>query len=203
MFTCVMEVRRLYEIIIWLGIVIFIALIITAVLIYVQSERFDEKYKKNIEIIRAIKTQKLRDFTMEFLKEEGTKPKNEDDKNFPSMKDYREMEKKMHKSNKNFMRLMKKSADLKMWFDYLPRAKEFLASAALWLFLLSLSVLTFCLVLWVELINTGDVQFSGYLSFLWIFMGIRLFKNLLRYNTVVKNINEHMDMLRDGDVEKF
>ena len=193
----------MYEIIIWIGVVIFIALVLTAVMIYIQSERFDEKYKKKIEIIRAIKTQKFRDFVLEFFGEEALKQKNEDDKNFPSMKDYKEMEKKMLRSNKNFNRLMKKSADLKMWFDYLPRAKEFLASAALWVFLLSLTVLTFCLILWIELINTGNVQFSGYISFLWIFMGIRLFRNLLRYNTVTKNINEHMDMLRDGEVEKF
>lgn len=194
----------MYEIVIWIGVAIFIALVITAVLLYAQSERFDRNYKKNIEIIRAIKTQKLRDFIIKFYEEESIKPSHDGKKNdFSSIEEFKELEKKMFRSNKNFNRLMKKSADLKMWFDYLPRAKEFLVSAALWLFLLSLAVLAFCLSLWVELGNIGHVQYSGYISFLWIFMGIRLFKNILRYNIVTKNINKHMDMLREGDVEKF
>ncbi len=194
----------MYEIVIWIGVAIFIALVITAVLLYAQSERFDRNYKKNIEIIRAIKTQKLRTFMDKFYEEESLTPNhNAQKQDFPSIEDFKELEKKMFKSNKNFNKLMKKSADLKMWFDYLPRAKEFLVTASLWLFLLSLAVLAFCLTLWVELSNIGHLQYSGYTCILWIFIGIRLFKNILRYNMVTKNISKHMDMLREGDIEKF
>ncbi len=204
MSTCKVEVDELYEIIIWVGVVIFIGLILASALIYSQSERFDDKYKKNIEIIRAIKTQKLFAKIREFKEDESVKPKGEEEKkDFPSIEDFKELEKRMLASNKNLTRITKKAADLKMWFDYLPRAKEFLASAALWVFLLSITVLAFCLSLWAEMVNIGHIQYSGYLSFLWIFMGIRFFKNILRYNMVTKNINKHMDMLREGELEKF
>ncbi|UCE75428.1 MAG: hypothetical protein JSV56_06935 [Methanomassiliicoccales archaeon] len=194
----------MYEIIIWIGIVTFIAFIFAAVLLYLQSERFDKKYKKEIEVIRAIKTQKLRDFIMKYYEEESTTSKtpNAGD-DFPNAEEYRKMGKKILEGNKNLNRLMKKSADLKMWFDYLPRAKEFLVNASLWLFLLGLAVLVFCLSVWAELESIQDIRLSGYLSFLWIFMGINFFKNILRYNLVTKNINKHMDMLREGEVEKF
>jgi hypothetical protein len=59
---------------------------------------------------------------------------------FPTEEEYRELGMKILDSNKNLNRLMRKSADLKMWFDYLPRAKDFLVSAALWLFLLGLAI---------------------------------------------------------------
>lgn len=197
------EVRILYDIIIWVGVAIFIALILTGVSLYFQSERFDKKYKKNIEIIRAIKTQKLRDYVIGFYEQE-LQNKNDNTKDeFPSSEDFKELGKKLLESNKNLNRLMKKSADLKMWFDYLPRAKEFLVNAALWLFLISIAVVAFCLSLWAELVTIGEVRYSGYLSFIWIIMAINLFKNILRYNMVTKNINKHMDMLREGDVEKF
>ncbi len=201
MFTCVKEGRILYDVIIWIGVAVFIALTIGAVLLYFQSDRFDEKYKKDIEIIRAIKTQRLRDFVMGFYKEESSIKNTKD--NLPSVENLKESAKKIFESNKNLNRLMKKSADLKMWFDYLPRAKEFLVNAALWLFLLSISVLAFCLALWAELHTAGEVRYSGYLSFIWILMGINLFKNILRYNLVTNNINKHMDMLREGEVDKF
>lgn len=194
----------MYELVIWIGVALFIGLNIIAALLYFQNEKFDQKYKKNIETIRAIKKEKLKDFLHIYFEEEEIKQiEGEKKDEFPSAEDFKELQKKMANSNKNLNNLMKKSADLKMWYDYLPRAKEFLVAAALWAFLLSLAVLTFCLSFWAELINIGHMQYSGYLSFLWIFMGIRLFKNILRYNTVTKNINEHMDMLRDGEVGKF
>jgi hypothetical protein len=194
----------LYDIIILIGVIFFVALIIAAVIIYFQSEKFDAKYKKNIEIIRAIKTQKLKDFTMKYV--ESEKQANEEkktEKDFPTEEDFRNLGKKALLLNRNLNKLTKKAADLKMWFDYLPRAKEFLANAALWTFLLGLVILVFCLCAWAELKNTGNIRYSGYLSFLWILMGINLFKNILRYNIVTKNINKHTDMLREGDVEKF
>ena len=195
--------RILYDIIIWVGVVIFVALTIAAVLLYFQNERFDEKYKKNIEIIRAIKIRKLRDLIMgSYEQESHIKDKNTGN-NFPVNDDFKELAKKILESNKNLNRMMRKSADLKMWFDYLPRAKDFLVSAALWLFLLSLAVLAFCLALWAEFETVGGVRYSGYLSFILILMGINLFKNILRYNLVTKNINKHMNMIREGEVEKF
>jgi hypothetical protein len=187
-----------------MGVAIFIALILASAYIYFQSERFDDKYKKNIEIIRAVKTQKLLVKIREFKEDESVLPQVEEGKeDFPSIEDFKKLEEWMLKSNKNLNRLMKIAADLKMWFDYLPRAKEFLVSAALWVFLLGLAALAFCLSLWAEMVNIGHIQYSGYLSFLWIFMSIRLFKNILRYNMVTKNISKHMDMLREGEVEKF
>jgi hypothetical protein len=173
---------NLYELIIWIGIILFIGLNIIAALLYFQNEKFDKKYKKDVETIRAIKKQKLKDFMHKYFKEEEIKQIEDEKKDFPSAEDFKELQKKMAISNKNLNNIMKKSADLKMWFDYTPRAKEFLVAAALWTF---------------------HMQYSGYLSFLWIFMGIRIFRNLLRYNTVTKNISEHMDMLRDGEVGKF
>ncbi|MEE9152152.1 MAG: hypothetical protein V3U20_10030 [Thermoplasmata archaeon] len=193
----------MYDIIIWIGVVIFVALTIAAVLLYFQNERFDEKYKKNIEIIRAIKIRKLRDLIMgSYEQESHIKDKNTGN-NFPVNDDFKELAKKVLESNKNLNRMMRKSADLKMWFDYLPRSKEFLVSAALWLFLLSIAVLAFCLALWAEFETVGEVRYSGYLSFILILMSINLFKNILRYNLVTKNINKHMNMIRDGEVEKF
>jgi hypothetical protein len=56
---------------------------------------------------------------------------------------------------------------------------------------------------WVELSNYDHIRYSGYLSFLWIFMTIRLLKNVLRYNLVTKNINDHMDKLREQDTKGF
>jgi hypothetical protein len=38
---------------------------------------------------------------------------------------------------------------------------------------------------------------------LWILFGLNYFKNILRYNLVRKNINEHMEKFREGAVEKF
>jgi Flp pilus assembly protein TadB len=184
------------------GLLVFIALISASVLIYFQNDKFDEKYKKNIEIIRAIKTQKLKDFGMSYFKGESKRIENEN-KDFPTAENFKELSAKAMLANKNLSRLTKKAADVKMWFDYLPRAKEFLVNAALWTFLLGLVVLVFCLSIWAELNRVGTVQFAGYLSFLWILMGINLFKNILRYNIVTKNINKHMDMLRAGEVEKF
>ena len=194
----------MYDHIIWIGMVFFVTLISMTVILYFQSERFDEKYKKKIEVIRAIKTQKFREVALKFQEEEKPASEKEDaKKDFPSEGDFRELEKKILKSNQDLNRLMKKAADLKMWFDYLPRAKEFLTTAALWVFLLSISVLAFFLSIWAELDSLGHIRYAGYLSFIWIFMSIRLFKNLLRYNMVTKNIDKHMDMLRDGEVEKF
>lgn len=194
----------MYDIIIWIGIFIFVALIFASILLYFQSERFDEKYKKNIEIIRAIKIQKLKDFIFKYCETEklffDEKKANQ---NYPSEEDFKNFGKKALLSSKNLNKLTKKAADLKMWFDYLPRAKEFLVNAALWTFLLGLVTLVFCLSVWAELANNGHIIYSGYLSFLWILMGINLFKNILRYNIVTKNINKHTDMLREGDVEKF
>lgn len=194
----------MYDIIIWMGVIFFVALIIASIILYFQSEKFDEKYKKNIEIIRAIKTQKLKDFTVKYyelekLGDDDTKT----EKDFPTEEDFKNLGKKALLSNKNLNRLMRKAADLKMWFDYLPRAKEFIVNAALWTFLLGLVTLVFCLSVWAELMNTGHIRYSGYLSFLWILMVINLFKNILRYNIVTKNINKYTDMLREGDVEKF
>ena len=194
----------MYDIIIWIGVIFFVALIIASIRLYFQSEKFDAKYKKNIEIIRAIKAQKLKDFAMKYYEMEKLGDDNtKTEKDVPTEEDFRNLGKKALLSNKNLNRLMKKAADLKMWFDYLPRAKEFLVNAALWTFLLGLVTLVFCLSVWAELMNTGYIQYSGYLSFLWILMGINLFKNILRYNIVTKNINNYTDMLREGDVEKF
>ncbi len=195
-------VSSLNEIVIWIGIAIFIALVTASVLIYFQNERFDDKYKKNIEIIRAIKAQKLRDFGIRFYETEAQKDDKQRD-DLPNEENFKELGKQALNSNRNLNRLTKKAADLKMWFDYLPRAKEFLVGAALWLFLLGLISLVFCLSVWAELNNGGKVVYSGYLSFLWILFGINLFKNILRYNLVTKNINKHMDMIREGDVGKF
>ncbi len=194
----------MYDIIIWMGVIFFVALIIASIILYFQSEKFDAKYKKNIEIIRAIKTQKLKDFTVKYyelekLGDDDTKT----EKDFPTEEDFKNLGKKALRSNKNLNRLMRKAADLKMWFDYLPRAKEFIVNAALWTFLLGLVTLVFCLSVWAELMNSGNIQYSGYLSFLWILIGINLFKNILRYNIVTKNINKYTDMLREGDAEKF
>jgi hypothetical protein len=69
--------------------------------------------------------------------------------------------------------------------------------------LIGIAVLAFCLAIWAELHTVGEVRYSGYLSFIWILMSINLFKNILRYNLVTNNINKHMDMLREGDVDKF
>lgn len=200
----------MYELIIWVGIILFVAFLFAGLSFYFQSERFDKKYKKNIEIIRAIKKQKLMDYVSKFYKEEFGEAqakeeleriKNKED--FPSEGDFVQLQEKLADSNKNLNRLMRKSADLKMWFDYTPRAKDFLTSAALWVFLLGCATLAFCLTVWVELVNYGEIQYSGYLSFLWIFMTIRLLKNVLRYNMVTKNINEHMDKLREQDTKGF
>jgi hypothetical protein len=196
-------IRISYESIIWIGITIFIAFIITAAITFFESEKFDSKYKKNIEIIRAIKTKKLQDFVIKYNEREIDSPKLNPDEKFPSQEEYRELGMRILESNKNLNRLMKKSADLKMWFDYLPRAKDFLVSASLWLFLMGLAILVFCLSVWAELSNTDGITYSGYLSFLWILFGMNYFKNILRYNIVRKNINEHMDHLREGAVEKF
>lgn len=190
------------DFIIWIGILIFITFIIAAVITYFESEKFDLKYKKNIEIIRAIKTKKLQDFVMKYYEKESLKTKLDSKDDFPSQKEYLELGMKILESNRNLNRLMKKSADLKMWFDYLPRAKDFLVSASLWLFLLGLAILVFCLAAWTELKN-GGITYSGYLSFLWILFAMNYFKNILRYNIVRKNINEHMDMVREGNVDKF
>jgi len=200
----------LYEMIIWVGIILFVAFMFAALSFYFQGEKFDKKYKKNIEIIRAIKKQKLMDYVSKFYKEEFDeaqakeeleKIKNKD--NFPSEGDFVHLQEKLAESNKNLNRLMKKAADLKMWFDYTPRAKDFLTSAGLWTFLMGCATLAFCLTVWVELVNYNHIQYSGYLSFLWIFMTIRLLKNVLRYNMVTKNINEHMDKLREQDTKGF
>jgi magnesium-transporting ATPase (P-type) len=193
--------KILNEIIIWIGVVIFVALIIGAVLLYFQSEGFDKKYKKDIEIIRAIKTQKLKVLIMGFYEQETSVKNTKDD--FSSIENFKESAKRALESNKNLNMLMKKSADLKMWFDYLPRAKEFLVNAGLWLFLIGIAVLAFCLAIWAELHTVGEVRYSGYLSFIWILMSINLFKNILRYNLVTNNINKHMDMLREGEVDNF
>jgi hypothetical protein len=191
------------DFIIWIGISVFVTFIIAAVITYFESERFDQKYKKNIEIIRAIKTKKLHDFFMKYYEKENLKTKLDSKEDFPSQKEYLELGMKILESNRNLNRLMKKSADLKMWFDYLPRAKDFLVRASLWLFLLGLAVLVFCLSAWAELDKGGSIIYSGYLSFLWILFAMNYFKNILRYNIVRKNINEHMDMIREGNVEKF
>jgi nitrogen fixation-related uncharacterized protein len=197
-------VWKLPEIIIWIGVVIFIGFTISAILLYFQSERFDDKYKKNIEIVRAIKTKKLKEHVMKYHKEESINTENNKaDEKFPSSEDFLELGKKVYESNKNLNRLMKKSADLKMWFDYLPRAKEFLVNASLWVFLLGIAILAFCLALWAELNSVDEMRYSGYLSFIWILMAINFFKNILRYNLVTKNINEHMDMIRDGEYKKL
>jgi len=193
----------LHDIIIWIGIIIFITFIVVAVLFYSQSERFDERYKKNIEIIRAIKTERLREQIMKFYEGETNLKSEKTKGDFPSDTEFQELSKKILDSNRSLNRLMKKSADLKMWFDYLPRAKEFLVNASLWTFLLSVAVLAFCLSLWAELQTAGEMRYSGYLSFIWILMTINLFKNILRYNLVTKNINKHMDMLREGEVDNF
>ncbi|UCF07786.1 MAG: hypothetical protein JSW28_09125 [Thermoplasmata archaeon] len=196
----------MHELVIWVGIFLFIGFILAAAFLYFQSEKVDEKYKKSVELIRAIKKRKLKDHIIEFHGEEfaGMEGKIAEEKErFPSEEDFRELQIKMQKSSRNLNTLMKKAADLKMWFDYLPRAKEFLVAAALWTFLIGLATLAFCLSVWVELTEIGHIQYSGYLSFLWIFMGIRFFKNILRYNMVTKNINEHMDKLRDEDIESF
>jgi len=193
----------LHDIIIWIGIIIFITFIVVAVLFYSQSERFDERYKKNIEIIRAIKTERLREQVMKFYEGEINLKSEKTKGDLPSDTEFQELSKKILDSNRSLNRLMKKSADLKMWFDYLPRAKEFLVNASLWTFLLSVAVLAFCLSLWAELQTAGEMRYSGYLSFIWILMTINLFKNILRYNLVTKNINKHMDMLREGEVDNF
>ena len=193
----------MHDIIIWIGIIIFITFIIVAVLFYFQSERFDERYKKNIEVIRAIKTERLREQIMKFYEGETNLKSEKTKGDLPSDAEFQELSKKILDSNRSLNRLMKKSADLKMWFDYLPRAKEFLVNASLWTFLLSVAVLAFCLSLWAELQTAGEMRYSGYLSFIWILMTINLFKNILRYNLVTKNINKHMDMLREGEVDNF
>jgi len=193
----------LHDIIIWIGIIIFITFIVVAVLFYFQSERFDERYKKNIEVIRAIKTERLREQIMKFYEGETNLKSEKTKGDLPSDAEFQELSKKILDSNRSLNRLMKKSADLKMWFDYLPRAKEFLVNASLWTFLLSVAVLAFCLSLWAELQTAGEMRYSGYLSFIWILMTINLFKNILRYNLVTKNINKHMDMLREGEVDNF
>ena len=193
----------MYNELIWVGIGIFGAFIIAATITYFESEKFDRKYKKNIEIIRAIKTKKLHDFVMKYHEKELDVPQIEPKEKFPSEEEYRELGMKILESNKNLNRLLRKSADLKMWFDYLPRAKDFLVGAALWLFLLGLAILVFCLAVWAELNNLDEIRYAGYLSFLWILFGLNYFKNILRYNLVRKNINEHMDRLREGAVEKF
>ncbi|UCE37742.1 MAG: hypothetical protein JSW00_00390 [Thermoplasmata archaeon] len=193
----------MYDSIIWIGVIIFIALIIASVLFYFQNEKFDTKYKKNIEIIRAIKAQKLKDFGMKYFEEEALEVKAKSKKEVPSGEDFKDLGKKALRSGKNLNRLTKKAADLKMWYDYQPRAKDFLVSAALWTFLLGLISLVICLSIWAELNNAGEIRYSGYLSFIWIIMAINLFKNILRYNIVTTNINKHMDMIREGDVEKF
>jgi hypothetical protein len=178
-------------------------LIITSIVLFFQNEKFDAKYKKDIEIIRAIKAQKLKDFMMKYSEMEKLGDDAKTKKDFPTEEDFKNLGKKALLSNKNLNKLTRKAADLKMWFDYLPRAKEFMVNAALWTFLLGLVTLVFCLSVWAELKNTGDVRYSGYISFLWILMIINLFKNILRYNIVTKNINKHTDMLREGDVERF
>ncbi len=193
----------MYEELIWVGVGIFIAFVITATITYFESEKFDRKYKKNIEIIRAIKTKKVHDFVMRYYENEMVVPKIKEKEDFPTEEEYRELGMKILNSNKDLNRLIRKSADLKMWFDYLPRAKDFLVGAALWLFLLGLAILVFCLTVWAEFRNTGDIRYSGYLSFLWILFGLNYFKNILRYNLVRKNINEHMDKFREGAVENF
>jgi hypothetical protein len=193
----------LYEILIWIGLIIFISFVIAAVLIYFESEKFDAKYKKNIELIRAIKTNKLRDYVLKYYDKETSESKIDSKEKPLTIESFREMGIEILQSNKNTNRLMKKAADLKMWYDYLPRAKDFLVSASLWLFLLGLSILVFCMVVWAEYANYGEIRFAGYLSFIWIIMGMNFFKNILRYNLVRKNIDKHMDMIREGDVEKF
>jgi hypothetical protein len=185
------------------GILVFIAFIIASVLVYFESEKFDRKYKKNIEIIRAIKTKKLQDFFIKYYEKESLKTRLQSKDNFPTQQEYMELGIKILESNRNLNTLMKKSADLKMWFDYLPRAKDFLVSGALWLFLLGLAILVFSLSVWAELSNTNEISYAGYLSFLWILFSMNFLKNILRYNIVRKNINEHMDNLREGDVDKF
>ena len=200
----------LSELIIWLGVFLFVAFLFASLIFYFQVERFDKKYKKNIEVVRAIKKQKLMDYVSKFYKEEFGEDqakeeleKIKDREDFPSEGDFVQLQERLAESNKNLNRLMKKAADLKMWFDYTPRAKDFLTSAALWMFLLGCATLAFCLTVWVETRDGGAIQYAGYLSFLWIFMTIRLFKNVLRYNMVVKNINEHMDKLREQDTKGF
>ena len=200
----------LYELIIWVGVFLFVAFLGASLSFYFQSEKFDRKYKKNIEVIRAIKKQKLMDYVSKFYNEEFGEAqaleeleKIENKDNFPSEGDFAQLQEKLVESNKNLNRLMRKAADLKMWFDYTPRAKDFLISAALWTFLMGCATLAFCLTVWVELVNYGHIRYSGYLSFLWIFMTIRLLKNVLRYNMVTKNINEHMDKLREQDTKGF
>jgi hypothetical protein len=200
----------LYEIVIWIGIVLFVAFLFASLAFYFQSDRFDVKYRKDIEVIRAIKKQKLMDYVSGFYSEEfgEARAKEEldsikDREDFPSEGDFVALQQRLADSNKNLNRLMRKAADLKMWFDYSPRAKDFLTTAALWMFLLGCSTLVFCLTLWAEIVYYGDVRYSGYLSFLWIFMTIRLFKNVLRYNMVVKNINHHMDKLREQNTKDF
>jgi hypothetical protein len=140
---------------------------------------------------------------MKYYERNMDNPNLSKDGDFPSEEEYRELGLHILESNRNLNRIMKKSADLKMWFDYLPRAKDFLVNAALWLFLLGLAILVFSLSVWAELSNTNDITYSGYLSFLWILFAMNYFKNILRYNIVRKNINEHMDHLREGAVEKF
>jgi hypothetical protein len=195
--------KGMYNEIIWVGVGIFAAFMITAIITYFESEKFDRKYKRNIEIIRAIKTKKLHDFIIKYYEKEMDVPQIEPKEKFPTEEEFRELGMKILESNKNLNRLMRKSADLKMWYDYLPRAKDFLVSAALWLFLLGLAILVFCLSVWAEFNNLEEIRYSGYLSFLWILFGLNYFKNILRYNLVRKNINEHMDKFREGAVEKF
>lgn len=214
----------MYEWIIWAGIVLFITLTCIGVLLNFESERYDKRFKKSIETVRAIKTQKLLEFTKKFYEEDLSKPTsiektetkhNEDSKeneskepkeakdDFPTAQEYETLGMEILNKNRNLKKLTKKASDLKMWYDYLPKPKEFLVKAGFWCFMLGFALLSSCLSIWVELNNINEIRYSGYLTFFWIFFILQIFKHLLRYHFVTKNIHEHMDMLREGDLAKF
>jgi hypothetical protein len=131
-------------------------------------------------------------------------PEKEDEKkSFPSADEYEALGMKMLRKNKNLKRMANKASELKVWYDYLPKPKEFLVKAGFWSFMLGFAVLSVLLSMWVELNNVDEIRYSGYLVFFWIFFVLQIFKHLLRYNFVTKNINEHMEMLRNGELEKF
>ncbi len=215
----------MYEWIIWAGIALFIALTCIGVLLYFESERYDKRFKKSIELVRAIKTQKLLEFTKKFYEEdlsrlttteitetkqdeeskdtEGSKGSQTAKNDFPTPEEYEILGTEMLNKNRNLKKLTKKASDLKMWYDYLPKPKEFLVKAGFWSFMLGFAMLSVCLSMWVELNNINEIRYSGYLIFFWIFFILQIFKHLLRYHFVTKNIHEHMDMLREGDLTKF
>ena len=189
---------------IWTGILTFGIFSTIATIVYFQVERFDSHYKKNTDLIRGIKLNRFNQLLRKhYASEVGIEDESDSKSAELTIDRFHELEAQMFGTARNLEKLTLRAADLRMWYDYIPKGKEFLTRASLWLFLEGAILLFLFLYAAFELNLYDAIRIAPYLTFLPLLAAMKIWQNILRHNTVRTNINKQMDLFREGNLETF